>query len=331
MDISIIIVSFNTRDLLKACLDSLFTTIKGVAFEIIVIDNHSSDGTREMLAQDYLSVRCFFNQENIGFSTANNKGASEARGTYLFFLNSDTVVRENAVNVLLRTIKDKKYAMVGPRLIGRNGKIQYMCARRFPSLSGTLYNMFLLERFFPQSRIFGKNLMGYWDHKICRPVDSLSGAAIIIEKKLFKKIGGFNEEYLFYSEDIDLCYNARKSGGVVFYCADAEIIHYGGESSKTSKKRSKFYEVVLFNSNKLYFKKNTSWRCFLVFNLIAAAASILRLILIVLVGPFYRFRQDSDYGMPSIYKYSQIFLLAIGIKNIKQYELSFKNCGVRYD
>ena len=324
MDLSIIIVNWNSKEYLRNCIRSIKETVRGISYEIIVTDNNSTDSDFTEVEKLYSSLILIKNQANIGFSRANNQGAEIARGRYLLFLNPDTIVKENSINLLFECIKKNGYGAVAPKLLSENGNIQMMCARKFPSLAGTFYNMFLLERVFPESRIFGKNLMGNWDHLDSREVNSLCGACVMVEKEIFTKIGGFDPDYIFYGEDVDLCFRIYKAGKKIFYCYKAEIIHYGKGSTKVSSKKKVFYEIILFCSEKLYFKKNTGIITFLIFNLICFFASIFRLILILSVGPFFRFSPASDYNWFNFYKYLQILLISSGITSSKRYKSIFE-------
>lgn len=329
VDISIIIVNWNSKKYLNNCLNSIVDTMYGISYETIVIDNNSSDGSVAYIKELYPDLTVIQNKNNIGFAKANNQGARYAKGKYLLFLNPDTIVKENAIGLLYACIEKYNYGAVGPKLVSENGNVQLVCARKFPSLTGTFYNMFLLERIFSRSKVFGKNLMGYWDHQDSRKVDSLSGACIMMRKKTFEEIGGFDEDYIFYGEEIDLCFKIHKIGERIFYCSNAEVMHYGGGSSKTANEEEVFYGIILFSSKRLFFFKNAGIIAFLVFNFICICASVFRLMSILFMGPFFGFKSSSDYNAANLYKYVQIFLISLGITKSRKYESDFRKVTVK--
>ena len=243
------------------------------------------------------------------------------------FLNPDTLVKDNAIIKLIKCMQD--YDAVGPKLIEPVGKIQFICARSFPSIAGTIYNMFLLERLFPKSRIFGKNLLSYWDHLNNREVDCLCGACIVIKKEVFEKIGGFDESYLFYGEDIDLCYRVKRNGGKIYYCSEAEIIHYGRGSTEKSNEDRKLYEAISFYSTKHYFRLNGGFVRYMAFNIIAAVASLFRIMVILFIGILFRFSEKTEYSRSNIRKYWWIFLLAAGLMKFEKFNKLFVQANVK--
>ena len=149
-DLSIIIINWNSKQYLKRCVESICRTVNDISFEIIVIDNDSADKDFSCITKISERIVLIENRENTGFSVANNQGAKVARGDYLLFLNPDTEVRDGAINVLFDCVQKGGYAVSGPKLIEEDGKIQLMCARSLPSLTGAIYNLFLLERVFSQ-------------------------------------------------------------------------------------------------------------------------------------------------------------------------------------
>ena len=327
LDTSIIIVNWNSGKYITNCINSIFKMIRNISYEIIVVDNNSTDDSVIEIKRLFPGIKLLVNSTNLGFSEANNIGARIANSSCLLFLNPDTIIKDGAVDRLYRCINE--YDACGPKLIGENGKIQFMCARSFPSIVGTIYNMFLLERLFPNSRIFGKNLLSYWDHFNSREVDCLSGACIMIRKEVFERISGFDESYLFYGEDLDLCYRVKKNGGNIYYCSEAEIIHYGKGSTERSNNNGILYEVVLFYSTKHYFRLNGGVIKYIEFNMIAAMASLFRIIMILLIGPLLKFSERTEYSKSNIKKYWWIFLLATGLIKFDSFDKLFVNSNVK--
>jgi GT2 family glycosyltransferase len=235
--VSVIIVSWNTKQLLRQCLNSLISNfesqISKLRTEIIVVDNASVDGSWEMVEQEFPQVKLIKNKSNLGFAKGNNLGAAEATGELLFFLNSDTVIKSGSIEKLaLFLSQNSKLGAVSPLLLNNDETIQrdpaYLCPPSF-GRAVFYYNRWLknlVSYFWPDVLFSRINL------KKATDVEQLSGAALMIRKKVFEKIGGFDEEFLFYFEDVDLCFRLRKAGYRLMVLPQTQIIHYGGESTK---------------------------------------------------------------------------------------------------
>lgn len=228
MDLSIVIVSFNTKKLLDDCLNSVGRSLKGsrVSYEIIVVDNVSTDGTRELLKKKYPKVRTILNRENVGFGRGNNQGIKIAKGEYIFLLNSDTVVLNNAISKLLSFAKLHPKSFVGPKLLNFDRTNQTSCGP-FLSLPIVFTALFLRGDRLGLTR---------WSPSHSREVDWASGAALIGPKKLFMDEFLFDEKIFMYMEEIDLLYRARKKGHRTLFYPRSVIIHLGSGSSTNKKK-----------------------------------------------------------------------------------------------
>jgi len=237
MDFSIIIVNFNTKDLLENCLKSIFYYCPGGNFEIVVVDNNSADDSLAILRKDFSQIKVIANQENVGFGIANNQGAKIAQGEFLLFLNSDTIFNED----ILAPIKEfflanPKTGIVSPRLVLANGFNQRHAFGRFPNL----------KRLLARSVDYKEEVKGI------RGVDWVSGAALAIRQNVWQKIGGFDEKFFMYFEDVDLCLSAKKLGFSVYILPNARLTHLGGKSITASRSRKKMY----FDSQDYFFKKH---------------------------------------------------------------------------
>ncbi len=228
MDLSIIIVSFNTKKLIDDCLASVFASLKGtdVSFEVIVVDNVSTDGTRDMLAKKYRNVRIILNSENVGFGRANNQGIAQARGDYIFLLNSDTIVTNNAIGKLLSFSRQHPRSFIGPKLLNLDRSPQTSCGPFF-SLPVVFASLFLRGDRIRLTR---------WSPNSVRRVDWVSGAALLGPKKLFLDDLLFDEKIFMYMEEIDLLYRARRKGYHTLFYPRSVIIHLGSGSSTNKKK-----------------------------------------------------------------------------------------------
>ncbi|MFA4834328.1 MAG: glycosyltransferase family 2 protein [Patescibacteria group bacterium] len=239
MDFSIIITNYNTKGLIKGCLNSIFSSCGLGNFEIIVVDNNSGDGSAEMLNGDFNQrIKLIANKKNIGFGPANNRGAKIAKGEYLFFLNSDTVIKEDILTPLKEFfILNPTAGVISPRLILSDGTNQKYAYGRFPGLVG------LLARNSGQES--DKNKSGF-------TVDWVSGAALAIRKNVWEKIGGFDEKFFMYFEDIDLCKRTKDINYKVAVLPSETVIHLGGQSLRDNKTRKKYYYL----SQDYFYKKH---------------------------------------------------------------------------
>jgi hypothetical protein len=237
MDISIIIVNWNTKALLQKCLDSVYSTINNLAFEIIVIDNASTDDSIALLEERYPQVIKIYNQRNAGFGGANNQGFSIMKGKYALLLNTDAVLTSQAVNKLWSFSETHpQAAIVCGQLLNADGSKQNSVAA-FPSLLTLAVNDSLLEYLFP------KNFPGKrYAHKEPLEVDSAVGACMMIRKQALDDVGFFDERYFFFFEETDLAYALRIAGWKVYQVPDALVYHMQGQSiGHDIRSRIEFY------------------------------------------------------------------------------------------
>ncbi|KQC10488.1 MAG: hypothetical protein APR62_12040 [Smithella sp. SDB] len=225
IDLSVIIVNWNTKDLLRNCLISIYQTIHDLIFEVIVVDNASSDGSVEMLEREFASVIRIINQENNGFGAANNQAFLMMKGKYALLLNSDTVLTPDAVNKLWNFCDtNEKAGIVCGQLLNADGSKQNSVAS-FPSLLTLTANTSLLELLFP-----GWFPSKRYKHALPIEVDSAIGACMMIRKKALDETGFFDEHYFFFFEETDLAYTMRLKGWKVYQVPDAFIYHLQGQS-----------------------------------------------------------------------------------------------------
>lgn len=230
-DLTVVILNWNARRELEECLRSLMGQRFRHRVEVIVADNASSDGSREMVRQQFPGVRLIHHPRNLGFCAGNNRAVPEQPGRYVLFLNPDTVVTECALDTLVDFADALPDAgIVGPRLLNPDGTLQYSC-RRFPSLGAGFFRNTPLGRLFPRNHYTTDYLMSDWDHAEPRDVDWVSGAALLIRREALEQTGGFDEQFFMYCEDVDLCWRAGKLGWRVVYCPESVIYHIIGRSS----------------------------------------------------------------------------------------------------
>lgn len=232
MDLSIIVVNYNTKALLDQCLKSVFKFTNGIRFEVIVVDNNSEDKSQELLKKKYPQVKLILNRQNLGFSKANNQGIKEARGDYIFLLNSDTYLIENSFEKLLTNIKSRsKLGAIAPQLLNENRSIQ-QSAGFFPNLSQVFYWMTFLDDL-PGGTILKPYHIDHESfYKNGHEVDWLTAAAILVPKSVIDKVSTFDQHIFMYGEEVEWCYRIKKGGFKIYFSPVTKVIHIGRGSSK---------------------------------------------------------------------------------------------------
>jgi len=254
VDISVVIVNWNTRDLLKKCLESVYKTIHDLPFEVIVVDNNSSDGSADMLREEFPSVITLINRENRGFGAANNQAFAVMKGRYALLLNSDAMLTPQAVRKLWDFCEtNKKAGIVCGQLLNADGSKQNSIAP-FPSLLTLALNQSFLEVFLPQ--IYPSKRYG---HKEPIEVDSAIGACLMARKKALDEAGFFDERYFFFFEETDLARAMRCRNWKVYQVPDAYIYHLQGQSvghqttSRIEFYRSRYQFLRKWHGNLYYY------------------------------------------------------------------------------
>ena len=226
LDISVGLLTWNSRELLKNCLDSLPGGLDGISGECWVVDNHSQDGTLEMLEAHYPDVHVIANPVNRGVAPARNQIFEKATGRYIVYLDVDTLVLPGALKTLVRVMDEHPEAAIGgPKLTYGDGQLQLSC-RPFPSPLNILIEGTFLRDYFSNCRYVKDYTMEDWDHEELREVDWMYGACLIVRRDILNKLGAFDEGYFYLYEDIDLCFRAKKMGLKVIYIPQAKVIHY---------------------------------------------------------------------------------------------------------
>lgn len=251
-DVSIVIVSWNVRDRLRACLGSIYRFTSGIEFEVFVVDNNSADGSADMVSAEFPDVRLIRNKDNRGFAKANNQALRDCAGRYALLLNPDTELVDNACKAMVDFMEANPDAeALGCRLLHGDGSLQPSC-RRFPSLFIDLMETFYLDSLFPKSGIFNRYRMGGWDHSHTREVDQPYGACLLVRRNALDRVGLMDERFFMYYDEIDLCYRIKRSGGRVYFSNVATVIHHANESSKQASVQCERYKD---RSRLLFFAK----------------------------------------------------------------------------
>ncbi|HTR81289.1 MAG TPA: glycosyltransferase, partial [Bacteroidota bacterium] len=235
MDISVVIVNYNVRDFLNNALVSVFKALEGFEGEVFVVDNASDDGSCEMLQKSFPHVHLIKNTVNVGFAKANNQALALAAGKYLLLLNPDTIVQEDTFRVLIGFFESNPdVGMAGCKILNPDGTLQLACRRSFPTPWVALTKVSGLSSVFGSTKLFGRYNLTYLNPDENYEVDAISGSCMMVRRDVYTTVGGLDENFFMYGEDLDWCYRVQKEGWKVFYVADTKIIHYKGESTRRS-------------------------------------------------------------------------------------------------
>ncbi|MEK7671678.1 MAG: glycosyltransferase family 2 protein, partial [Bacteroidota bacterium] len=236
MDLSVIIVNYNVRQFLENALASTYRAMEGLQGEVFVVDNASDDGSIEMVKTKFPHVLLIENQANVGFAKANNAALKQAKGRYVLLLNPDTIVQEDTFKVMIRFFDENPDAgLAGCKILNPDGTFQLPCRRSFPTPWVAFTKIFGLSTLLPKSKLFGKYNLTYLNEDETYEVDAVSGSLMFLRREAYEKVGGLDETFFMYGEDLDWCYRISKSGYKVYYVHSTKIIHFKGESTRRSE------------------------------------------------------------------------------------------------
>lgn len=255
-DVTLGIITWNAKALMRQLLDSIREQVHGVAYEIVVVDNDSHDGTKEMIKAEYPEVRLFENERNVGVGPARNRLLRESRGRYVLSLDNDTTMLANdAVGILVRTMDAHPNAAVsGPKLVYKDGSLQLSC-RPFPRPLNILLEGTGLRRWFGTTRWVLDYTLERWDHATLREIDWMYGAALMIRRSALPKLGLFDEGFFYLYEDVEFCLRAKRLGYQILYIPDAVICHHLEREGRSvlSKTLQVHVRSILRYLRRLYF------------------------------------------------------------------------------
>jgi GT2 family glycosyltransferase len=237
VDYSFVIVSWNAQDYLRQCLDSIAAESTGLSVEVIVVDNASADGSADMVESDYPGTVLIRNAANVGFARANNQGMAVSSGRYLCLVNSDVVIHPGCLTRMKDFLDDHpEVGLAGPKVLNADGTLQPSC-RAAPTLRSALFRAVALDTLFSRSATFGAHFMTNWDHDDVRSVDILSGCCWFARRHAVDEVGGLDETFFMYGEDMEWSLRFSRGGWSVVFNPDATITHYGGASSSRQPTR----------------------------------------------------------------------------------------------
>ena len=255
LQISIIIVNYNVCEFLRHALVSLQKAMRGIRGEIIVVDNASDDGSVEMLRRDFPRVAVIASKSNGGFAKANNMAMKKAKGEYFLLINPDTIVQEDTLHVMMKFFEENPdVGLAGCKILNPDGSFQLACRRSVPTAWVAFTKISGLSTLFPRSRLFGRYNLTYLSPDESYEVDAVSGSFMMVRNKVFKQVGGLDENFFMYGEDLDWCFRIQQAGWKNYYVHSTKIIHYKGESTRRSSidEIGTFYDAMrLFVSKHL--------------------------------------------------------------------------------
>jgi N-acetylglucosaminyl-diphospho-decaprenol L-rhamnosyltransferase len=272
LDLGIVVTSYNTRDLLRTCLRSVYASQGDFTFEVCVVDNASPDGSADMVAAEFPQVKLLVNAENVGYPSANNQGLqafgfvqpptpnSQTPG-FALLLNPDTELPSDALARMLDFMAEHPDAGVaGPRLVLRDGSLDLACRRSFPTPEVSLYRFTGLSRLFPHSRRFGRYNLTYLDPDVVAEVDSVVGAFMLVRAEAIAQVGLMDGQFFMYGEDLDWAYRIKAAGWKVYYNPAVTVLHVKRAASRNSPKAQvEFYRAMDIFYRKHYAAQTPLW------------------------------------------------------------------------
>ncbi|MBZ5859049.1 glycosyltransferase family 2 protein [Flavihumibacter profundi] len=259
MRLSVIIVNYNVCYFLEQCLYTVLEATKNIDTEIIVVDNASADDSRNYLPGHFPGVQFIWNKENRGFGAANNQALAIAKGEYLLLLNPDTLLPQNTLSTCLEFFKTHPGAgAVGMRMFDGTGKYLPESKRGLPGPATAFYKLSGITRLFPRHPAFARYYLGHLSPETVQQVEVLAGAFFMLPKRVYEQVGGFDEQFFMYGEDIDLSYRIMLAGFTNYYLPFPGIVHFKGESTTRNMRYTRhFYEAMVLFVRKYY--RNQAW------------------------------------------------------------------------
>jgi len=276
LDLSIAIVSWNVRTLLRECLRSIFENTRGMSFDVFVCDNGSSDGSFEMVKAEFPQVKLIENHTNLGFTKANNLIIKGSTGRYVILLNPDTIVTKDSLATLVKFMDLRPSAgAVGPKLEYPDGSPQPSC-RAFPTLETEIYRTLFLDQVFPSSPVFGKYLMSCWNHEDVREVDQPMGAALLVRRAAIEGVGSLDEGIFIWYDEVDWCKRIQDAGWKIYFTPEALIYHHKNKSFGQWKIKAALKGALVWRgSRNYYFRKHHGPLIMVLVNILDAAQIVL--------------------------------------------------------
>ena len=312
--LSILIVNWHAARFLKPCLASIYAHVQGLAFEVIVIDNGSFDGSAALISSEFPDVRFVQSHTNLGFAQANNLAFSHARGEYILLLNPDTELMDDAVTAMLGYLTSvRQVGAVGCCLLNSDYTVQWKYVQAFPTLVNQLLAIESLQRAFPQWRMWGLRPVLDYDGTPS-DVDVLAGSCLMLKRAVFEQIGLFDSQYYMYGDDVDLCYRLRKAGYSIRYLGSKKIVHHGGASA-AFREETEFATVMQRESRLKFFRKTHGETYAQLYRASTGIAAVVRLSVILLMVPLSSLLVERHRLAAGARKWWSILRWALGMES----------------
>jgi GT2 family glycosyltransferase len=316
IELSIILVNWNSINYLRPCLASVYQHTKRIKFEVIVIDNASYDGCAEMLHNEFPEVIFIQSEQNLGFSKANNLAFQRASGAAVLFLNPDTLVLNSAIEMMhSNLVLMPQLGAVGCGVLNHDHSLQTHYVQSYPTILNQLFSSESAKRMFPKSRLWGmRSMIEHSEEPVA--VEVVMGSCLMVKRSVFEEIGMFDERYFMFAEDVDLCYFIRAGGYLVYYVREGSVIHYGGKSS--DKKEESFFSTILQRESMLLFFTKTRGHAYaFLYRTTVGLSALVRLPLIVLIAVFRRNETSRKQLMVASSKWKKLLRWSIGLESVK--------------
>jgi len=304
IDLTISVVSYDAKELLKNCLSSIYQYTSGIKFEVILVDNGSTDGSIEMLKEEFPQVKLIENRENLGFARANNQAIKKSKGKYLLLFNPDTVFRANSLDKMIKFMDDRPdIGILGCKILNSDVTI-HPYNSSFHNLFSEFLRVFQLKKMIPGVRLREKigqkwgGLLGltlreyfrvYWDSERIREVDWVTGACLLVRRKAIEDVGLLDEDFFMYYEDADWCYRMRKRDWKVFYYPFFEIVHY---VCRDDVGFSPAVFVERYKSAYYYFQKHRGKKILFLLRLLVSSGLVIRCLGLLVRYPFRSIKRE---------------------------------------
>ncbi len=312
MNLSIIIVNYNSKDYLDACLDSIKNCRIQALHEIIVVDNASYDGCGDLIGRKYPEVIFVQSEKNGGFAYANNLGYSHSKGKSLLFLNPDTEVMGTTIDDLYMLLfADKNAGGIGCMLLNSDHTVQESCIQAFPNIFNQLIDSKVLRRITSGWKIWGNSALMREPDGIPSDVQVVSGACFMVKKEVFIEVGMFSEDYFLYAEDLDICYKIKEAGYRVLYNGKSHVVHHGGGST-TVQSESQFSNILMRESVFRFMIKNKGIAYAYTYRFSVSLASVGRIIVLMVMVPLSYRKNSQRRAKYSINKWIRILKWSMG-------------------
>jgi len=312
-DLSIIIVNWNSKDILQGCLRSIYSLTSRIEYEVIVIDSGSFDGADDLIEREFPRVVFLQSEKNVGFARANNVAYQCARGQKILFLNPDTELVNPAIEIMYGFLNSCTDAgAVGGKLLNGDDSLQTSCVQSFPSLLNQALSADFLRDLFPRSQLWGMAAL-YTQDTMPSPVNVISGACLMLTREAFERVDRFSEDYFMYAEDIDICHKLKEAGYSNYFIPRAVVRHFGGGS--TANAPSEFSLIMTRESIWQFFRKSRGTAYAQAYRLTTIFVAVGRLTVLIVLLPFSWFRGRVGQHLGSIGKWVSILKWATKVKN----------------